>query len=426
MGGPVVVRRRSHVRFSSQRSAPRPAPAPPQPADALQGAGTKGVLRVREAARGHCGQPPGLEEVRALQAGVLLRQSMPSRALEAGRAQAGVQGADGVLHLLGQRRPAAAHPVRLRVPGRGGVRARGVQDCVCEAPGPGLPRGLVRVPDVQAGLHGRDAAWPGGSPVGAAARPASRGRRPPVCAEQSRHRVLAGGPLAEAEALFRDVLATRRRVHGPNHENTLRVAGNLGSALLDQGKHSAAEAVYRDTLERQRAVLGPEHESTLLTAGNLAAALQNQGKYAEAEPWCATRWPSSSACSARSTSHSSHGQQPRGAAQQHRPARRSRGTGPRYTGPGPAHAGARPPTSLDTARTLAITLGKQGQTAEAVALLTATLATQQRVLGPGHPDTQKPRSVATFPAAGLITAVLVSDHQGAARRRVVSILNERL
>ena len=61
--------------------------------------------------RGHGGHP-----MRALQAGVLLRQSMPSRALEAGRAQAGVQGADGVLHLLGQRRPAAAnHAIGLDV-----------------------------------------------------------------------------------------------------------------------------------------------------------------------------------------------------------------------------------------------------------------------------------------------------------------------
>ena len=63
----------------------------------------KRVLGVREAVRGHCGQPPGLKEVRALPAGVLLRQSMPSRALEAGQAQAGMQGANGVLHLLGQR-----------------------------------------------------------------------------------------------------------------------------------------------------------------------------------------------------------------------------------------------------------------------------------------------------------------------------------
>ena len=47
------------------------------------------------------------------------------------------------------------------------------------------------------------------------------------------------------------------------------------------------------------------------------------------------------------------------------------------------------PSSLAIAYSLAIALGNKGQTAEAVALLTATLATQQRVLGPGHPDTSK-------------------------------------
>ena len=75
----------------------------------------------------HGGQPPRLEEVWALQAVVLLRQGLSSRALErSGWAQAGVHGADGLHHLLGQRRPTAVHTVRLRVTGRGGLRACGV------------------------------------------------------------------------------------------------------------------------------------------------------------------------------------------------------------------------------------------------------------------------------------------------------------
>ena len=92
------------------------------------------------------------------------------------------------------------------------------------------------------------------------------------------------GRLAKSEALYRDTLATRQRVHGPNDTNTLVVAGNLGTVLLEQGKDSEAEAVFRDTLERQREHLGTEHEHTLRTASRLAAALQDQRKYAEAEP----------------------------------------------------------------------------------------------------------------------------------------------
>lgn len=112
------------------------------------------MLCVQEADRGHCKQPPELEKVRAVQAGVLLRQGMPSPALETGRAQAGVPRAVCVHDLSGQRGVPAAHPVRMCVPLRHGVRPRSVQDRVCPAPTPRLPQGLVCMHDLQAGLHG--------------------------------------------------------------------------------------------------------------------------------------------------------------------------------------------------------------------------------------------------------------------------------
>ena len=201
---------------------------------------------------------------------------------------------------------------------------------------------------------------------------------------------LEASRLAEAETLFRDLLATRRRVDGPNHVNTLRVAGNLGGVLTRQGKNSDAEAVYRDTLERQREALGPEHGNTLATASNLAGALQNQRKVAEAEPLV----------------HDTLAIQQRVLGEEHHDTLRTANSLTRLlinTGKnaaaeelgrgtlaqaqrtlGPDH-----PRSLEIAYTLATALGNQGQTAEAVDLLTVTLATQQRVLGPGHPNTQR-------------------------------------
>ena len=200
---------------------------------------------------------------------------------------------------------------------------------------------------------------------------------------------MQAGRLAAAEARYRDILATRRRLHGPNGTNTLVAAMNLGNALVRQGKNSDAEAVLRDTLERQRAVLGPEHEHTLYTASSLAAALQNQGKHADAEPVLRATLAiqqrvlgdghAGTLVTAANLAlllintgqHAEAEALSRSAlAQAHRTL-------------GPDH-----PKSLAIASLLTITLGKHGQAAEAEALFTSTLAAQERLLGPGHPGTQ--------------------------------------
>ena len=121
--------------------------------------------------------------------------------------------------------------------------------------------------------------------------------------------------------------ATQQRVDGPTHVQTLTITGNLGIALMLQGKNSAAEAVFHDTLAMQREVLGPEqdimrvdtnfakalepgqlhrssvfaarhaghhaarareghvdrHHSTLQPANTLAVLLTNTGRFVEAE-----------------------------------------------------------------------------------------------------------------------------------------------
>ena len=196
------------------------------------------------------------------------------------------------------------------------------------------------------------------------------------------------GRLGECEALYRAVLATRRRVDGPNHKATLLVAGNLGIALLNQDKHSAADAMLRDTLKRQRVVLGAEHESTLLTARNLSTALQNQGKHAEAEPVLRDSLPilqrvlgeghrstlqtanSLAALLLNKRQHAEAEELSCGAL-----AWANRTLGPEH------------PSSLSLSKTLGTALGRQGLVTQAAALLTATLTTQLRVMGSLHPET---------------------------------------
>ena len=198
------------------------------------------------------------------------------------------------------------------------------------------------------------------------------------------------GRFAAAETRYRDVLATRWLVDGPNHKNTLLVAGNLAGVLLKQLKYSDSEAVYRATLERQRETLGPEHKDTLLTAANLASALQWQRKYAEAEPLVRDTLviqqrvlgeehlttlltASNLAMLLTNTGQNAAAEELCRCTL----AKAQRTLGPDH------------PASLDIDNKLATVLGHQGQTAEAEDLFMATLATQQRVLGLGHPDTQR-------------------------------------
>jgi hypothetical protein len=90
------------------------------------------------------------------------------------------------------------------------------------------------------------------------------------------------GKHAEAETIYRDVLAVMRRVLGPEHPDTFVIANNLANALSDQGKHTEALTMCRELLVARRRVLGPEHPDALTTAGNLASALSDQGKHTEA------------------------------------------------------------------------------------------------------------------------------------------------
>jgi hypothetical protein len=156
----------------------------------------------------------------------------------------------------------------------------------------------------------------------------------------------AQGKHEEAETMFRLLLATVRRVRGPEHERTLSATMNLANVLDSQGKHVEAETTYRDLLTVQRRVMGPEHPNTLLIAINLARGLQARGKNAEAETLYRDTLPV-----------------------------QRRVLGPEH------------PDTLRTAGNLASALGARGEFAEAETMLRETLAVQNRVLGSEHPNT---------------------------------------
>eukprot|EP00729_Bicosta_minor_P008640 gene8640-biopygen8186 len=93
------------------------------------------------------------------------------------------------------------------------------------------------------------------------------------------------GQLEEAEKMFRTTLKTMKRVLPKNDDCILTILNNFAALLNDElGKHAEAEAMYRGVLAIQLQILGPEHPRTLKTKVNISVTLCRQGKYAEALP----------------------------------------------------------------------------------------------------------------------------------------------
>jgi len=93
------------------------------------------------------------------------------------------------------------------------------------------------------------------------------------------------GKLSEAEPFYREVLASRRRVLGQDHHDTLISIGNMGSLLQLQGRLSEADTLYREALDKSRRVLGEEAADTVIAIARLGSLLQSEGKLSEAEPF---------------------------------------------------------------------------------------------------------------------------------------------
>ncbi len=91
------------------------------------------------------------------------------------------------------------------------------------------------------------------------------------------------GKYEQAEACVREVLERRRRVQGDDHAETLNSNDTLAQLLQARGKVDEAVEIFRTTLERSRRVLGDDHPDTIRSINNLASALQESGKLPGAE-----------------------------------------------------------------------------------------------------------------------------------------------
>ena len=88
---------------------------------------------------------------------------------------------------------------------------------------------------------------------------------------------------AEAEALLRPTLELTEKVLGPEHQNTMIVVSNLGSAIRQQGNNSEARPYYERMLATNLKVNGPDHFLSVSAESNLSLLLRDIGELAEAE-----------------------------------------------------------------------------------------------------------------------------------------------
>ncbi|MBS0191964.1 MAG: tetratricopeptide repeat protein [Phycisphaerales bacterium] len=89
---------------------------------------------------------------------------------------------------------------------------------------------------------------------------------------------------AEAFPLQESALATRRRLLGNDHPETLTSINNMAILLQWWGKLKEAEPYLRECLERKRRVYGDDKEETIIAIANLGSQMLYMGRAAEAEP----------------------------------------------------------------------------------------------------------------------------------------------
>jgi tetratricopeptide (TPR) repeat protein len=83
--------------------------------------------------------------------------------------------------------------------------------------------------------------------------------------------------------MFEELLDTRKRVSGPNHQETVICMVNLAATLRGQHRFDEAETLLRDAIEIQRKSDRQSSQPTLAGLANLAGTLASQNRLDEAE-----------------------------------------------------------------------------------------------------------------------------------------------
>lgn len=90
------------------------------------------------------------------------------------------------------------------------------------------------------------------------------------------------GRYAEALVYGAQALELARKLHGPEHPDTLAAEINYAGSMVNDGRFSEAELLFRSVLSKRARILGEEHLDTLQAVSSLADDLNEQHRYAEA------------------------------------------------------------------------------------------------------------------------------------------------
>ena len=153
------------------------------------------------------------------------------------------------------------------------------------------------------------------------------------------------GRYSDAEPLYKQSLAIREKVLGPNHSEVAASLNNLASLYESEGRYLDAEPLLQRSLAIYEKELGPNHPEVAVSLNNLAVLYSTQGRYSDAEPLY------------------------------------KRALAIDEKGLGPDH----PMVALYLSN-LAALYNDQGRYADAEPLLQRSLAISEKALGPDHPD----------------------------------------
>ena len=92
------------------------------------------------------------------------------------------------------------------------------------------------------------------------------------------------GRYADAEPLYKRVLAINEKAFGPDHPSVALALNDLAELYKEEGRYADAEPLYKWALATWKKALGPDHPDVAQSLNNLADLYSAQGRYADAEP----------------------------------------------------------------------------------------------------------------------------------------------